>query len=62
MSDLRESGAEVLPLDITDIDSRQLLVRQINQHLEHLMPYQQRRIWRSGPCRNHVNTNGSEPI
>ena len=31
MSDLRESGAEVLPLDITDIDSRQLLVRQINQ-------------------------------
>ena len=31
MSDLRESGAEVLPLDISDIRSRQRLVTQIHQ-------------------------------
>ena len=31
MSDLRESGAEVLPLDISDSHSRQQLARQINQ-------------------------------
>jgi short-subunit dehydrogenase len=31
MSDLRESGAEVLPLDISDIRSRQRLATQIHQ-------------------------------